>query len=82
MAEGFVGGLAASTAGFWYLRRVSPYYRRLPVSIQTLGFVLVIAPAVAAQAERRGLQYDMEHNWYATLPILYVELKFIDDLLF
>ncbi|EJD00947.1 uncharacterized protein FOMMEDRAFT_21419 [Fomitiporia mediterranea MF3/22] len=63
MVEGFLGGLAASTAGFYYLNRRMPYYRSLPVTIKTLGFVLVIAPAVAAQAERRGLQYDMENHW-------------------
>lgn len=67
MTEGFVGGLAAGTAGFSYLRRVSPYYRSLPITIKTLGFVLVIAPAIAAQAERRGVQYDMEHNWCALM---------------
>ncbi|KAL5508457.1 RCF2_1 [Sanghuangporus vaninii] len=63
MVEGFIGGTIASSAGFYMLHRRSRYYRSLPLTIKALGFVMVIAPAVAAQAERRGLQYDMEHNW-------------------
>lgn len=64
MAEGFVGGLAVGGSGFWFLNRRWAYYRSLPVTIKTLGLVLAVTAAVATQAERRGLQYDMEHNWY------------------
>lgn len=69
MTEGFLGGLAVAGAGYAYLRRRSPYFRSLPVTIKTLGVVLVVAPAIAAQAERRGLQYDMEHNWSVSFSL-------------
>lgn len=53
--------------GSLYLNRRWAYYRRLPITIKVLGVVLVTAPAIAAQAERRGVQYDKEHNWYVFL---------------
>ena len=51
------------------LHRRSPYYRSLPLTIKTLGYVMVITAGVALQAERRGLQYDMEHNWCVCFSI-------------
>lgn len=63
MAEGAAAGLTFAGIGHYLLTKKQPYYRSLPVTIKVLGLVLCVAPAVAAQAERRGLQYDMEHNW-------------------
>lgn len=62
MAEGAAAGLTFAGISHFFLRS-KPYYRSLPVTIKFLGVVLCVAPAIAAQAERRGVQYDMEHNW-------------------
>jgi hypothetical protein len=61
--EGLVGSLALSLPGFYVLHRRWPAYRALTPQLKALGLVLVVAPAVAIQAERRGLQFDREHNW-------------------
>ncbi|KAI5124853.1 hypothetical protein M0805_007286 [Coniferiporia weirii] len=63
MAEGAAGALAVALPASFYFQRRWAYYRSLPITIKALGVVLLVGPAVAAQAERRGVQYDMEHNW-------------------
>ncbi|KAH8113326.1 hypothetical protein DFH11DRAFT_1705407 [Phellopilus nigrolimitatus] len=63
MTEGAAASLAVAVPGSFYLHRRWAYYRSLPITIKALGVVLVVAPCIAAQAERRGVQYDMEHNW-------------------
>ncbi|KAJ6486462.1 hypothetical protein C8R47DRAFT_1177606 [Mycena vitilis] len=52
----FGGGLA-TLGSFWAHRRFE-YYRRLPPSLKLLGVLIVTAPALSIQAERRGLEYD------------------------
>ena len=63
MVEGAAAGSAVAGLGHYLLTKKHPYYRSLPITIKTLGLVLCVAPAVAFQAERRGLLYDKEHNW-------------------
>ncbi|KAF8914295.1 hypothetical protein CPB84DRAFT_1957031 [Gymnopilus junonius] len=55
------GGLASGSvalAGSWYAHRHWAAYRKLPISLKCLGVVILVAPMVTIQAERRGLQYD------------------------
>lgn len=61
--EGIVASSAVAIPSSFYLHRRWAYYRSLPMPIKVLGIVLVVAPAFAVQAERRGVQYDVEHNW-------------------
>ncbi|THH12377.1 hypothetical protein EW145_g34 [Phellinidium pouzarii] len=63
MAEGAAAALALALPGSFYLHRRWAYYRSLPITIKALGVVLLVGPAVALQAERKGVQYDKEHNW-------------------
>jgi len=56
--EGTLGtGAVAVGASYWLNRRWA-YYRSLPPSLKLLGVILVVAPSLAIQAERRGLEYD------------------------
>ncbi|KAF7335361.1 HIG1 domain-containing protein [Mycena sanguinolenta] len=41
-----------------YAHRRWAYYRSLPPSLKVLGVLIVAAPALSIQAERRGLEYD------------------------
>ncbi|KAJ7129128.1 hypothetical protein C8R46DRAFT_1143494 [Mycena filopes] len=50
------GTLAA--LGSVYSHRRWAYYRNLPPSLKVLGVLIVAAPALSIQAERRGLEYD------------------------
>ncbi|KAJ7118558.1 hypothetical protein C8R43DRAFT_1036059 [Mycena crocata] len=55
------GGLAAGTVatiGSIYSHRRFAYYRNLPPSLKVLGILIIAAPALSIQAERRGLEYD------------------------
>ncbi|KAI6121131.1 hypothetical protein F5141DRAFT_1193990 [Pisolithus sp. B1] len=45
------------------LNRRWSYYRSLPLSLKALGVVIIVAPCVSIQAERRGLEFDREVNW-------------------
>ena len=60
--EGIIAGMAIALPGSYLLQKRSVYYRSLPVTIKALGVVLVVAPAFAVQAERRGVEYD-ESTW-------------------
>ncbi|OBZ70409.1 Respiratory supercomplex factor 2, mitochondrial [Grifola frondosa] len=55
--EGIVGGFAISLPASFYMQRKWAYYRSLPITIKTLGVVLVVVPCYAIQAERRGVEY-------------------------
>ncbi|KAF6762034.1 hypothetical protein DFP72DRAFT_877829 [Ephemerocybe angulata] len=55
--EGAVGGAALAGAASLYARRF-PGFRNLPPSLKVLGGIIIIAPLVAIQGERRGLEYD------------------------
>ncbi|KAJ6560336.1 hypothetical protein B0H19DRAFT_1147290 [Mycena capillaripes] len=55
------GGLVAggiATLGSMYAHRRWAYYRSLPPSLKVLGVLVIAAPALSIQAERRGLEYD------------------------
>ncbi|KAF8634790.1 hypothetical protein AX15_000706 [Amanita polypyramis BW_CC] len=56
--EGVVVGTAAATSAGWYLNRRWIAYRNLPLTLKFLGGVIIVAPLLAIQAERRGLEYD------------------------
>jgi len=52
-----VGGTVALAGSFWAQKRL-PAYRKLPLSLKALGAIIITAPLLAIQAERRGLEYD------------------------
>ncbi|CAK5263138.1 unnamed protein product [Mycena citricolor] len=56
--EGTLTGLAIAGAGSYWAQRRFAYYRTLPPSLKLLGGLIVIAPALSIQAERRGLEYE------------------------
>ncbi|KAF7981730.1 hypothetical protein HWV62_32333 [Athelia sp. TMB] len=56
--EGTLAGLAVSIPGSLILNRRWGYYRSLPLSLKMLGAIFVTVPALAIQAERRGLEFD------------------------
>lgn len=56
--EGAGVGAAIATSSGWYLNKRWPAYRSLPLSLKVLGGVIIVAPLLAIQAERRGLEYD------------------------
>ncbi|KAF7355792.1 HIG1 domain-containing protein [Mycena sanguinolenta] len=56
--EGLLAGGTVATLGSMYAHRRWAYYRSLPPSLKVLGVLIVAAPALSIQAERRGLEYD------------------------
>ncbi|KAL0950150.1 hypothetical protein HGRIS_010146 [Hohenbuehelia grisea] len=56
--EGGGAGVVAATAASYWAHRRFPSYRALPLSLKALGVIIVAAPLLAIQAERRGLEYD------------------------
>lgn len=62
--EGTAAGLAFALPASLLLNRRWAYYRGLPVSLKVLGVIFVTVPALAIQAERRGLEYGSS-QWYA-----------------
>ncbi|KAJ3788154.1 hypothetical protein GGU10DRAFT_385183 [Lentinula aff. detonsa] len=60
--EGTLGGLLFSGAVSYYAHRRLPAYRTLPLSLKALGPVILIAPLLSIQAERRSIEYD-ESQW-------------------
>ena len=61
--EGIAAGLAVSLPASYAAHRYLPAYRALPPHLKALGVVLVVGPAWAIQTERRGVEFDEEHNW-------------------
>ncbi|TDL29634.1 hypothetical protein BD410DRAFT_709506 [Rickenella mellea] len=59
--EGTAASLAVGVPGSYFLHRRWPYFRSLPIPIKVLGVVLLWGPALAIQAERRGVEYDRAH---------------------
>ncbi|RXW25454.1 hypothetical protein EST38_g451 [Candolleomyces aberdarensis] len=57
-AEGFLAGSAVAVASALYANRHYAGYRRLPPSLKLLGGIIIVAPLIAVQGERRGLEYD------------------------
>ncbi|KIJ16251.1 hypothetical protein PAXINDRAFT_168766 [Paxillus involutus ATCC 200175] len=62
-AEGFFGTLAFATPAAFYLNRRWPYYRSLPLPLKVAGMVMMVAPAVSIQAERRSLAFERTNTW-------------------
>ncbi|KAJ7129194.1 hypothetical protein C8R44DRAFT_776133 [Mycena epipterygia] len=56
--EGTLVAGTIATLGSVYSHRRWAYYRNLPPSLKVLGVLIVTAPALSIQAERRGLEYD------------------------
>ncbi|KAF8076704.1 hypothetical protein FPV67DRAFT_1472392 [Lyophyllum atratum] len=56
--EGAVGSTVVAVGLSYFLNRKFPGYRQLPLSLKALGVVIVVAPILSIQAERRGLEYD------------------------
>lgn len=56
--EGTVVGTGLALAGSVYAKRRFPGYRSLPPSLKLLGAIIIVAPCLAIQGERRGLEYD------------------------
>ncbi|KAF9223162.1 hypothetical protein BS17DRAFT_782455 [Gyrodon lividus] len=65
-AEGFLGTLAFAIPTSLYLNRKWAYYRSLPLPLKVAGMVIMVAPAVSIQAERRSLQFDRTITWSGT----------------
>ena len=61
--EGILGGLAISLPASFAAQRYLPAYRALPLPLKVLPVIIVVAPAWAIQTERRGVEFDEEHNW-------------------
>jgi hypothetical protein len=61
--EGTLGSGVVATGISYILHRRWPYYRSLPPSLKLMGVIIVVAPCLAIQAERRGLEYDRT-QWY------------------
>ncbi|KAJ7739891.1 hypothetical protein B0H16DRAFT_1568202 [Mycena metata] len=57
-AEGTLVAGTIATLGSIYSHRRWAYYRNLPPSLKVLGVLIITAPALSIQAERRGLEYD------------------------
>ncbi|KAF8239008.1 hypothetical protein L208DRAFT_1240050, partial [Tricholoma matsutake] len=56
--EGAVASGILALGGSYYLQRTFTAYRNLPLSLKALGVVIVVAPAITVQAERRSLEFD------------------------
>ncbi|KAJ7044858.1 hypothetical protein C8F04DRAFT_598859 [Mycena alexandri] len=56
--EGTLVAGTIATLGSIYSHRRWAYYRALPPSLKVLGVLIITAPALSIQAERRGLEYD------------------------
>ncbi|EIW75663.1 hypothetical protein CONPUDRAFT_65908 [Coniophora puteana RWD-64-598 SS2] len=61
--EGTAVSAAVAVPSFMLLNRRWAYYRSLPLSLKALGGILIVAPCLAIQAERRGLEFDRERYW-------------------
>ena len=56
--EGVLTGGAVALAGSYLAHHYTAVYRRLPISLKVMGIVIIVAPCLSIQAERRGLEYD------------------------
>ncbi|KAG1744497.1 hypothetical protein EDD22DRAFT_919326 [Suillus occidentalis] len=60
-AEGVLLSAAVAIPGSLLLNRRWASYRALPLPLKVMGTVIVIAPCLSIQAERRGLEFDRAH---------------------
>ncbi|KAF9534571.1 hypothetical protein CPB83DRAFT_203075 [Crepidotus variabilis] len=56
--EGAALGASVGLAGSYWAQRRLHAYQRLPLSLKALGIIIITAPCLSIQAERRGLEYD------------------------
>ncbi|KAG6828653.1 hypothetical protein H0H92_007122 [Tricholoma furcatifolium] len=56
--EGAIASGIVALGGSYYAQRRFAGYRSLPLSLKCLGVVIVVAPCLSIQAERRGLEFD------------------------
>ncbi|KAF8318270.1 hypothetical protein DL93DRAFT_2109950 [Clavulina sp. PMI_390] len=56
--KGFAYSSAVAIPASFYLNRVWPYYRRLPLSLKALGVITVTVPACVIKAEWDSLDYE------------------------
>lgn len=61
--EGTVIGGTLALAGSFLAQKRLASYRKLPLSLKALGVVIITAPLLAIQAERRGIEYNRS-QWY------------------
>ncbi|KAH7922541.1 hypothetical protein BV22DRAFT_1037382 [Leucogyrophana mollusca] len=60
-AEGALVSAGVAIPGFFVLNRRWAYYRSLPLPLKVMGCVMLVAPCLSIQAERRGLEFDRAH---------------------
>lgn len=60
-AEGALMSAGFAIPGLLLLGRRWPYFRTLPLPLKVMGTVMLVAPCISIQAERRGLQFDRAH---------------------
>lgn len=60
-AEGALLSAAVAIPASLLLSRRWASYRALPLPLKVMGTVMVIAPCLSIQAERRGLEFDRAH---------------------
>jgi hypothetical protein len=60
-AEGVLLSAAVAIPGSLLLNRRWASFRALPLPLKVMGTVIVIAPCLSIQAERRGLEFDRAH---------------------
>jgi len=56
--EGTAAGAGLAVAASFFARKRYPGYTKLPLSLKALGAAIIVAPCLAIQAERRGLEYE------------------------
>jgi len=72
-----LGGSIAFAGSYWAQRRL-PAYRNLPLSLKALGIIIITAPLLSIQAERRGLEYDRS-QWEGAARELMDEKEFEEE---
>lgn len=57
-AEGTIVSVGAAYGAGHYIGKRWPTFRQLPRSLKVLGAIVLVAPCLTIQAERRGLEFD------------------------
>ena len=59
--EGALLGTAIAAPTWYTLNRKWPTFRSMPLTIKTLGAVIIIAPLISIRAEHRGLEFHRQY---------------------
>ena len=59
--EGALLGTAIAAPTWYALNRKWPTFRSMPLTIKTLGAVIIIAPLISIRAEHRGLEFHRQY---------------------